>query len=137
MASERIDLYWDEGVDLWRLADDERIYTARPGVAVKIPADTTTDLGSVPRPLWLVIAPHELSTTAVVLHDWLYRHGGQPDRVSPEGTTWTRKQADRELIYHAIAGGVPVWRAVVAYYAVRVWGWLGWQAVQEDHPATP
>jgi hypothetical protein len=43
---------------------------------IQIPAGFVFDLASVPRVLWWLIAPFELSIVAPLIHDWLYRVEG-------------------------------------------------------------
>lgn len=60
---------------------------AETGRTIVVPAGFICDGASIPRALWTVIAPSDLSECAWLLHDWLYRYGAS------EG--WTRKEADR------------------------------------------
>jgi len=63
----------------WRL---EAAYPYRDAASViTVPDQFVFDLSSVPRALWWLIAPVELSVVAPLLHDFLYRYGGNP----PEG----------------------------------------------------
>lgn len=95
---------------------------------IRIPAGFTFDLASVPRAVWSIIAPFELSIAAPLLHDFLYRHGGVP----PQGTvtpyrTWTRAEADRLFRDVMAREGVPGWRRWAAYSAVRAFGGGSWR----------
>jgi len=86
---------------------------------VNIPQGFECDLASVPRLLWPLVAPFELSVAAPLVHDWLYRHGG----VLPDtGVTRARKACDQLFLKIMIEEGVPVWRARAAYHAVRLFG---------------
>lgn len=85
------------------------------------------DLSSIPRPLWWLIAPNELSIVAPLFHDLLYRFQGQlpQTQVSPY-RTYTRREAD-DLFYHLMeVEGVAGWRRRAAYAAVRAAGGFSW-----------
>ena len=109
----------------WRLEAD---YAYRDGdTMITVPAGFRFDLSSVPRALWWLIAPFELSIAAPMLHDFLYLHGGRP----PAGTlmpprTYTRADADRVFREVMKAEGVPMWRRVLGYAAVRLFGGDAW-----------
>jgi hypothetical protein len=111
----------------WRLEAD---YTYRDGpTAITVPAGFHFDLSSVPRALWSLIAPFELSIVAPLLHDFLYRHGGRP----PAGTvdpprTYTRAEVDAMFRRIMEAEDVTAWRRVLAYAAVRVFGMRAWRS---------
>lgn len=75
------------------------------------------DLASIPRALWPVIAPFELSIAAPLIHDWLYR--GNDRR-------YTRSQADRIFRELMQREGVSWWRREAAYVAVRAFGGKAW-----------
>ena len=54
------------------------------------------DLSSIPRFLWWLIAPFELSVTAPLIHDFLYHFGGAPpDYTGHLRATWTMRITDR------------------------------------------
>lgn len=96
-----------------------------------IPKGFETDLSSIPRWLWWLIAPFELSVEAPLVHDWLYRHGGKPyHNRSPyaKRRQYTRADADRFLYTIAAHEGVWWWRRWLAYNAVRLFGARAWIA---------
>jgi hypothetical protein len=110
----------------WRLlADyvwqgDDYALTARAGFSF--------DLSSIPRPLWWLIAPNELSILAPLFHDLLYSVRGvlpEPD-VTP-WRTFTRREADGVFLSLMEAEGVARWRRLAAYSAVRACGELAWR----------
>jgi hypothetical protein len=115
------------GDDRWRLEAD---YTYQDGDhRITVPAGFEFDLSSVPRAFWSLIAPFELSITAPLLHDFLYQYGGRP----PPGTvepprTYTRREADQ--LFRAVMEreGVPAWRRLPAYAAVRAFGRRAWRS---------
>jgi Protein of unknown function (DUF1353) len=110
----------------WRL---EQAYAYRDGEhVVTVPAGFEFNLSSVPRLFWAVIAPFELSITAPLLHDFLYRYGGRPPAgsVSPP-RTYTRAEADAMFRRIMRAEGVSAWRRILGYAAVRLFGRSDWR----------
>lgn len=91
------------------------------GQEVQIPAGFRFDAASVPRLVWPIISPTELGVVAPLVHDWLYRTGGQQGRFS-------RRAADRIFKRHMRAEGVADWKVQAAYAAVRLFGWRSWRS---------
>ena len=110
----------------WRLEAD---YAYRDGdTRITVPAGFRFDLSSVPRALWWLIAPFEPSIAAPLLHDFLYLHGGRPPAGSlAPPRAYTRADADRVFREVMKAEGVPVWRRVLGYAAVRLFGRDAWR----------
>lgn len=82
-----------------------------------VPADFRTDFASVPPVLWFIFPPWGRYTRAAILHDYLYT---QYDVCS-------RFFADA-IFREAMASlGVPYWKRLAAYYAVRLLGWTRWK----------
>jgi hypothetical protein len=94
---------------------------------ITIPAGFYFDLASIPRPLWWLMAPFELSLAAPLLHDFLYRYKGNPPNgaVVPR-RTYTRAEADALFKDVMHREGVSRWRRTLAYAAVRAAGGLSW-----------
>jgi len=110
---------YQPATDEWIVLEDYRF--SGFGVDLLIPTGFRTDLASVPRLLWRVIAPFELGLAAPLVHDWLYRHGGRHlhgtvDRLAADGIF-------REIM---IVDGVPAWRCALAYRGVRLFGEWSW-----------
>jgi len=85
------------------------------GVKVKVPENALTDFASVPRILWPLCPPNGKWSRAAVVHDYLCGTKG-----------CSRFLADslfREAMYRL---GVPVWRRVPMYYAVRLYSIFLW-----------
>lgn len=125
---------YDAHRGVWLL---ERDFHARPSTlahaAIVIPGGFETDLSSVPRPLWNIAAPFELSIGGAITHDWLYRHGGNAT-IEHAGTppvpgtwTFTRPEADRFFLDFMQEEGVSWLKRQVAYRAVRLFGGSSWQ----------
>jgi hypothetical protein len=118
---------FDAHTGLWTLATDLVIVSR--GYPLYVAAGFTFDLSSVPRPVWPIIAPFELSIAAPTIHDWLYQHAGHIQKAKgvPYTQAFTRKDADQFLRDIALQEGVPHWRAEGAYQAVRLFGGKAWQ----------
>lgn len=111
------------GLGQWQLDLPLLVDDARLGRTFVVPAGFVTDLASVPRVCWPLVAPFDLSCAAPIAHDWLYRHAGRFD-----AWTYTRAAADalfRDLMAHE---GVPRWRRVAGYAGVRAFGGASWGA---------
>jgi hypothetical protein len=94
-----------------------------------VPAGFRFDLSTVPRALWWLIAPFELSVAAPLLHDFLYLHRGKPPAGSVKPPrTYTRAEADRIFFEIMRAEGVSPWRRMLGYLAVRVFGRRDWRS---------
>ena len=111
----------------WRLeAEYAYVYD---GTTITVPAGFHFDLSSVPRPLWGLIAPFELSVSAPLIHDFLYMHAGNPPAGSIEPPrTYTRGEADRIFLTMMRAEGVSRWRRTLGYLAVRAFGRFAWRS---------
>ena len=83
------------------------------GYEVEIPKGFNTDLASVPRWYWSVLAPNNTAIVApAILHDYLYTcdYGMGKDEID-------------EIFYYALLNNaVPVYVANQMYYAVKLFG---------------
>lgn len=79
-----------------------------------IPPNFDTDLASIPKSVWPIMAPfHASLIRPAVVHDWLYR----------KTCDFTRYETDL-IFYHMLKNeGVSTVRASLMYYAVRLFGW--------------
>jgi hypothetical protein len=79
-----------------------------------IPKAFQTDLASIPKIAWPIMAPsHSSLIRPAIVHDWFYR----------KTCDFTRKQADL-IFYHMLRNeGIGVMRASIMFYAVRFFGW--------------
>lgn len=118
-------LTYDTGTRRWRLESD---YSYRGnGVTITVPDGFQFDLSSIPRPLWWLIAPFELSISAPLLHDFLYQSGGNaPHAIEPD-KEYTRSDTDALFKRIMEQEGVAGWRRGAAYLAVRVFGGFAWR----------
>ena len=132
----------------FRLAD-EATYTWRHapegGAAgvyrLVVPAGFDHDFASVPRPLWVLVAPVDLGI-ASIFHDWLYARGGLVETLrwaggtwEPAATPWTREDADRLFGRLMREQGVVRWRRRAAYLAVRAFAGGFWGRPRVPEPA--
>lgn len=110
----------------WRLEVDY-LYDDE-GTVLTVPATFLFDLSSVPRPLWWLIAPFELSVTAPLLHDFFYRAGGNPESGSVQPPrVYTRREVDDLFRRVMEKEGVAGWRRAFGYSAVRIFGYWAWK----------
>lgn len=118
-------LTYDTGLRRWRL---EGNYTYRDnGTTITVPDGFQFDLSSIPRPLWWLIAPFELSISAPLLHDFLYQKAGSaPEEIEPD-KEYTRADTDALFKKMMEQEGVVGWRRAAAYLAVRLFGRFAWR----------
>lgn len=95
------------------------------GVSITVPAGATTDLASIPRLAWIALPPDGPWTKAAVLHDALYRERGDVIRTG-HPAPYTRAEADGILREAMAVVGVPTWKRLVIWSAVRAGGSAGW-----------
>lgn len=113
----------------WELGEDVRISVevlASP-ITIRIDAGYLFNLASIPRPVYPLIAPFELSVLAPLVHDFIYDHEG----ICPQWTvepyrTFTRKEADILFLALMAKEQIPAWRRKPAYRAVRLFGSGRW-----------
>ena len=90
------------------------------GKSFVIPRGFESDGASVPRFFWRLVCPplDHHAVRAGVAHDYIYRE--QP----PD---WTRKEADKMFLCFLIEDGLPPLQARLAYWGVRLGGWIAWK----------
>lgn len=84
------------------------------GDSFEIPEHFETDLASIPKIVWPIMAPaHSSLIRPAIVHDWFYR----------KTCDFTRLQTDL-IFYHMLRNdGVSAFKASTMYYAVRLFGW--------------
>lgn len=103
-----------------------------------IPYGFEFDLASIPRPVWSLIAPFELSIVAPLVHDWLYIHNGDINRQACIDGRWiverkiSRKDVDNIFLELMEAEKVTIWKRYLAYKAVRMFAWAPWNRYKES-----
>lgn len=87
---------------------------------VDVPVGFDSDGASVPRALWGVVFPAEDNRAmfGAIFHDFCYR---------THPATWEKSSADTAFRYLLIEGGVPTFRANLAYWGVRLCGGKAWR----------
>ncbi|MEP0266382.1 DUF1353 domain-containing protein [Dokdonia sp.] len=126
---------WDQGKRIWILEENVQV-----GIQVKdqtdpyqlqIPEKFNFDLASVPRLLWAIIAPFELSIIAPLVHDYLYEYKGklyigEDHQITSEKTDTAiyinRLEADTIFLNHMKQEGIGKTKRYLCYYGVR---WVG------------
>ncbi|MBC6572515.1 DUF1353 domain-containing protein [Escherichia coli] len=78
---------------------------------IEVPAGFITDLASVPRIFWVLLPPDGRYAKAAIIHDYLY-----------DNALRTKKEADRIFLEGMKVLGVPKWKRLVMYCAVRLFG---------------
>ena len=95
---------------------------------VSVPPTFSTDLASVPRPLWWLIAPMDMARAAVI-HDFLYSllecYISYTPNLTKKMKSRLRKLCDK-VFYFAMLDSepeIPMWKINASYSAVRLFGW--------------
>lgn len=103
----------------WVLADDLEfsLVVGAGDIKLRVPSGFTTDFASVPRILWSIFPPFGKWQRAAILHDFLYSKQGQCSRYL----------ADAFFLEGMAKLGVPFWRRVLMYLAVRTFGMFAWR----------
>lgn len=96
------------------------------GELVTMPAGMQTDQGSIPRLAWPILPPDGPYGEATIPHDLCYSSVGAMTWHGHVGRSraapYTRPECDEILDEGMIALGVPQWKRVVIWSAVRVGG---------------
>ncbi|ECC7442679.1 TPA: DUF1353 domain-containing protein [Salmonella enterica subsp. enterica serovar Newport] len=97
---------------LWRIHEPFEFYLSDDNSdVISVPAGFITDLASVPRIFWTFIPPDGKYAKAAIIHDYLY-----------DNALRTKKEADRIFLDGMTVLGVPKWKRIVMYLAVRIFG---------------
>jgi hypothetical protein len=121
-----VPITYDPGRESWLLLSDYSY--GYQGYTLTAKAGFAFDLASVPRPLWWLIAPNELSIVAPLFHDLLYTYQGrlrEYGEVAPD-RSYTRREADDLFLHLMEVEGIARWRRYTAYAAVRAAGGIYW-----------
>lgn len=122
-----VPITYDVRTRSWLLLD-EYTYNHPDGYTLTAHQGYAFDLSSVPRPLWWLIAPNELSIVAPLFHDLIYEYKGRLrdfGEVNPD-RTFTRAETDDLFLHLMEVEGVAWWRRNAAYSAVRAAGGIFW-----------
>lgn len=133
---------YDPQKELWTLEEDYTYVDQHYKFEITVNKGSEFDLSSVPRPLWRIISPFDLSVEAPLVHDFLYitRGGAKKDETAPmkgtitdlnqQGRTYEREEADALFRFMMQELKVKGWRAILGYWAVSVFGRLYWRSFQ-------
>ncbi len=93
-----------------------------------IPSSFYYDLSSVPRLFWWLVAPFELTMVGPLVHDFIYRNRGNSSLFSVNNNHQQISRSEADDIFNFIMQkeGIHPVRRIIAYYAVRLFGWLSW-----------
>lgn len=107
----------------WEVVGDHWI-DLLDGRALFIPAGMKTDLASVPRLFWRIVAPPDLAGAPVLVHDALCASRGSPPPLAtrPAGVTFTHEETHDLLRTLALAWNASPWKARLAHRVVRRFG---------------
>jgi hypothetical protein len=115
---------------LWEVYEECRYTPDGDTHTLIAPKGYKTDLASVPRIFWAIIASFELSLAAPVFHDLLYQCAGE----LPEGKVepfprkkFERNEADKIFLELMTKANVSRWKREVAYHAVYYGAWWAWK----------
>lgn len=96
----------------WRVYEPFEFYLSEDNSdVISVPAGFVTDLATVPRVFWSVMPPDGKYAKAAIIHDYLY-----------DNALRTKKEADLIFLDGMAVLGVPKWKQIVMYLAVRIFG---------------
>ncbi|EDZ5416544.1 DUF1353 domain-containing protein [Salmonella enterica] len=96
----------------WRVYEPFEFYLSDDNSdVISVPAGFVTDLATVPRIFWTFMPPDGKYAKAAIIHDYLY-----------DNALRTKKEADRIFLDGMTVLGVPKWKRIVMYLAVRIFG---------------
>ncbi len=103
----------------WRVAEEfvYHIGAEGSGMAIHVPKGFETDFASVPRVFWRVLPPTGDYGKAAVIHDKLYKDG-----------SGNREWCDGVFLEAMTVLGVSLIKRQIIYRAVRLFGWIAWNA---------
>ncbi|EHI3752477.1 DUF1353 domain-containing protein [Salmonella enterica] len=97
---------------LWRVHEPFEFYLSEDNSdVISVPAGFVTDLATIPRIFWSVMPPDGKYAKAAIIHDYLY-----------DNALRTKKEADLIFLDGMAVLGVPKWKRIVMYLAVRIFG---------------
>lgn len=98
-----------------------------PIICVTVPKGFKCDHASIPRILWSIICPQDLSDVAPVIHDYLYAHAGIGIRVGSELKIYSKKEADYIFKIIMKRENVQTWKRRAAYFCVKYFAYFAWK----------
>jgi hypothetical protein len=119
----------------YRLTPGEIAVLRNVGVAitasgtVTVPVGFETDLGSVPRLLWGVVAPQDIARPAVV-HDYIYRcikqykFNTQKEHMRVTASAKAIADAIFKSALTVCSPTIPMWKQRVVFWFAAIFGWV-------------
>ncbi|EMW9885841.1 DUF1353 domain-containing protein [Salmonella enterica] len=96
----------------WRVHEPFAFYLSDDNSdVISVPAGFVTDLATIPRIFWTLLPPDGKYAKAAIIHDYLY-----------DNALRTKQEADLIFLDGMVVLGVPKWKRVIMYWAVR---WFG------------
>ncbi|EGS6735892.1 DUF1353 domain-containing protein, partial [Salmonella enterica] len=96
----------------WRVYEPFEFYLSDDNSdIISVPAGFVTDLATIPRIFWTLLPPDGKYAKAAIIHDWMY-----------DNALRTKKEADLIFLDGMTVLGVPQWKRIIMYYAVRLFG---------------
>ncbi|EDR0944677.1 DUF1353 domain-containing protein [Salmonella enterica subsp. arizonae] len=96
----------------WRVYEPFAFYLSDDNNdVIEVPAGFVTDLATVPRVFWTLLPPDGKYAKAAIIHDYMY-----------DNALRTKKEADKIFLDGMTVLGVPKWKRMIMYYAVRLFG---------------
>ncbi|ECJ8609108.1 DUF1353 domain-containing protein [Salmonella enterica] len=96
----------------WRVYEPFEFYLSDDSSdVISVPAGFVTDLATVPRIFWILLPPDGKYAKAAIIHDYLY-----------DNALRTKYEADRIFLDGMAVLGVPKWKRMIMYWAVRLFG---------------
>ncbi|EAM9430675.1 phage tail protein [Salmonella enterica] len=95
----------------WRVHEPFAFYLCDDDDVIEVPAGFITDLATIPRIFWILLPPDGKYAKAAIIHDYLY-----------DNALRTKKEADKIFLDGMMVLGVPRWKRIIMYYAVRFFG---------------
>jgi hypothetical protein len=100
------------------------------GQLLQVYGGQTTDLASIPQLVWPLLPPDGPWAEAAVFHDVCYRSRGSmgfpPKHLVGRAQPYDRGGCDEILREAMVALGVPDWKRIAIWSAVRAFGGVGW-----------
>jgi hypothetical protein len=110
-------------VQLYEITQPFSYVSDKLGVTITVPAGLVTDFASIPRAAWEFLDPEDpIIAWPSVIHDYLYTCKG----TLPDGTKYTRTQADAVLREGMEACGAGSLIRQSVYQAVKAFGGSHW-----------
>lgn len=135
MTIDKPNTVYFPSIKAWILQEDYYNTIAK----VRIPSGFKYDGASVPRILWAIINPLDLSEAAPLVHDYLYRLAGQPvrewiDAEHPgDERYYPKKYADTLFRDIMKQWKVDEWKESAAYHAVDSFAGFAWRKHLKDN----